>query len=323
MTHKPASILWLATFFLVLAVLMPKLPFPSKKYDYFFMIDITRSMNVQDYRDHQGDPVSRLEFVKTSLTEAIQRLPCGSRVSLGVFTERMPTMLFSPLEVCQHYHELRSSIEQVDWRMAWVADSNIHQALASTLQLMHQIEQQNQLLVFFTDGHEAPPINPRYMPDLNNLQTGIEGQAAIKGLIVGTGDHALSRIPKHDDEGQHIGFYEAEDVPHRSTFGLPADPALVEGYHPRNGPWGNVQMQGTEHLSSVREAYLKTLTEQASLQYHHLNNSAGLLNSMTAEDFASTQVRPTDMSRLPAFLALFALLLAFLPAEWLRWQTRR
>lgn len=319
-THKPVWILWSATFFLVLAVFMPKLPFPSKKYDYFFMIDITRSMNVQDYRDHHGDPISRLDFVKASMTEAIQRLPCGSRVSLGVFTERMPTMLFSPLEVCQHYHELRSSIEQVDWRMAWVADSNIHQALANTLQLMHQIEQQNQLLVFFTDGHEAPPINPRYMPDLTYLQTGIEGQSAIKGLIVGTGDHALSRIPKHDDEGQHIGFYEAEDVPHRSTFGLPADPSQVEGYHPRNGPWGNLQMQGTEHLSSVREEYLKSLAEQGGLRYHHLSNSSGLLSSMTAEDFSTTQVRPTDLSMLPAFLAFLALLIAFLPAGWLRWH---
>ena len=85
---------------LIIAVLMPNLPFPSKKYDYFFMVDITRSMNVEDYRDNNGDPISRLEKVKADALAAIQQLPCGSRVGLGVFTERMPTLLYTPMEVC-------------------------------------------------------------------------------------------------------------------------------------------------------------------------------------------------------------------------------
>ncbi|WP_278355625.1 vWA domain-containing protein, partial [Idiomarina abyssalis] len=105
---------------LLIAVLMPNLPFPSKKYDYFFMVDITRSMNVQDYQNDNGDPVSRLEKVKADALIAIQKLPCGSRVGLGVFTERMPTLLYTPMEVCADYPEIRESIRRIDWRMAWV-----------------------------------------------------------------------------------------------------------------------------------------------------------------------------------------------------------
>lgn len=299
---------------LLVAVFMPELPFPSKKYDYFFMVDITRSMNVEDYLDGSGDPISRLEKVKADTLAAIQKLPCGSRVGLGVFTERMPTLFFSPIEVCSDYPELRESIQRIDWRMAWVADSNIVQALANTLELMHTVELSHTTLVFFTDGQEAPPMNSRYVPDLAELQSGNETRhTPITGLIVGTGDHALSRIPKHDEDGNQIGFYTAEDVPHSMSFGLPEDPSKIEGYVPRNAPWGNQNHSGNEHLASVKEDYLKSLAEPAKLHYHHLQTSNALYDALTHDEFSQRQVRPTDLSFIPATLSLIFLFLAYLP----------
>ncbi|MCB2426760.1 vWA domain-containing protein [Methylophaga pinxianii] len=299
---------------LLLSVLMPHLPFPSKKYDYFFMIDITRSMNVEDYQNQNGDPISRLEKVKADALSAVQKLPCGSRVGLGVFTERMPTLLFTPMEVCADYPEIRESIKRIDWRMAWVADSNIIQALANTLELMHTVELNDTTLVFFTDGQEAPPINARYAPDLAELQTSEDNQPPpIKGLLVGTGDHALSRIPKYDEEGVQIGFYTAEDVPQGTTFGLPEDPSKIEGYVPRNAPWGNQSRAGNEHLSNVKEEYLKSLAEPAKLHYHHLQSASELYNALTHDDFSQRHIRQTDLSFIPAALAMFCLFLAYLP----------
>ncbi|HSF48863.1 MAG TPA: hypothetical protein VLA73_10940 [Burkholderiales bacterium] len=61
-------------------------------------------------------------------------------------------------------------------------------------------------LVFISDGHEAPPLNPR-------LALQIESEAGeVKGFIVGAGGSALSPIPKHDMTGNSLGYWEADEV---------------------------------------------------------------------------------------------------------------
>lgn len=302
-----------ASLFLVGAILLPPLPFPSKQYDFFFMIDITRSMNVRDYQDAEANPISRLEKVKADALLVIQQLPCGSRVGLGVFTERMPTMLHSPIEVCSDYPEIRASINHMDWRMAWVADSNIMMALYNSLKLMRTSTLENTTLVFFTDGHEAPPINPQYAPGIAKLQSEDSGIIPIKGIIIGTGEHALSRIPKYDEEGTQIGYYTSEDVPHSTQFGLPEDPSEISGYVLRNAPWGNQKRSGNEHLSRVRESYLKSLAEQASLHYHQLQSSDALLKALTHQNFSKRHIQQTDLSYIPALLALILLMIVYFP----------
>jgi mxaL protein len=304
-----------AALLLAVALLLPPLPFPSKQYDYFLMVDISRSMNVQDYQDDSGQPISRLDKVKVDMLKVIQQLPCGSRVGLGVFAERMPTMIHSPIEVCSDYPELKQSINHLDWRMAWVADSKIVQGLYNTLKLIRTVDLSKSTLVFFTDGHEAPPMNMRYAPSFEDVQNEANGEALtpIKGIIIGTGEKGLSRIPKYDEEGNQIGFYTADDVPHRSTFGQPADPSKIEGYVPRNAPWGNKAKGGTEHLSSVKHQYLKELAEKAGLKYHHLQTPSGLLQALTNETFTINHIRMTDLSAIPATLALILLVFIYRP----------
>ena len=312
---KSLHALLAAALLLTVALLLPPLPFPSKQYDYFLMVDISRSMNVQDYQDESGQPISRLDKVKADMLKVIQQLPCGSRVGLGVFAERMPTMIHSPIEVCSDYPELKQSINHLDWRMAWVADSKIVQGLYKTLELVRTVGLSDSTLVFFTDGHEAPPMNMRYSPSFDDVQHEANGETLvpIKGIIIGTGDKGLSRIPKYDEEGNQIGFYTADDVPHRSTFGQPADPSKIEGYVPRNAPWGNKTKGGTEHLSSVKEKSLKVLAEKTSLQYHHLQSSSGLLQELTSEAFTISHIQMTDLSAIPATLAFILLLLIYRP----------
>ncbi len=217
-------LLLISSILLLVALLLPAVPLPVKTYDYVFMVDVTKSMNVMDYQSAEGNQVSRLDFVKQSMLLTARSLPCGSRIGLAVFTERMPALLYSPIEVCADYPVLESSINKLDWRMAWVADSNIAQALYNTLHLMQQEMLSSSQLVFFTDGHEAPPINPRYAPDLSDVYPE-QPEPETKGVIVGVGQTSLSRIPKFDEDGVQIGFYGIDDVPHASRFGLPADPS--------------------------------------------------------------------------------------------------
>ncbi len=316
---KSIWILIIAALLLIGAILLPPLPFLGKQYNYFLMVDITRSMNVLDYRNAQGDPITRLDKVKSDVLSVIQQLPCGSRVGLGIFTERTPTMLYSPIEVCSGYSELRKSINSLDWRMAWVADSNIILALYNSLQLMHTLSLEHTTLVFFTDGHEAPPVNPNTDPGLADQQSG-EFKPVVKGIIIGMGDHALSRIPKHDQDGIQVGYYTAEDVPQGIMTGLSVNQGVAAGIVPHNPRHvrREQKVDSTEHLSNLRETYLKTLAEQANLHYHHLQSSSGLLNVLTHQDFVEQRIQKTDLSYIPAMLALLLMILAYLPERLFR-----
>lgn len=311
-----------AAVFALIAIVLPPLPFPVKTYDYVFMLDITRSMNVQDYNDSNGGAISRLERSKEAMLAAARNLPCGSRVGLGVFTERSPALLYSPIDVCTDYPILQASINELDWRMAWVADSNISQALYNTLELMQTDVLATTKLVFFTDGHEAPPVNPRYAPDYSYIEMLQEKPDEwLSGLIVGVGEHTKSKIPKFDEDGVQVGFYTAEDVPHASRFGLPEDPSKIEGYIPRNGPWGNAKVVGTEHLSNVREEYLKTLSELAKMSYHHLQDDAGLANALKQQAFAQRKVQATPLNVVFAAIALMLLTYCYHPFR-PKWQSK-
>lgn len=237
------------------------------------VVDITRSMNVEDgvLEDRTG---SRLEWVKAALKRLILALPCGSQLGLGVFTERRSALLFMPLEVCHDFHELHAAIESLDWRSAWAADSRIGEGLLDAMRLMRALKLETWGLLFFTDGHEAPPLNPRYLPDFTEVQ-------GLRGMLIGVGGSRLSPIPKFDEEGKRIGVYGAEDVPHRATFGLPwEDTSQLPGYHPRNAPFGGEQVIGQEHLSARKDDHLRFLAKQSGLDYAAPRTPAALVETV-------------------------------------------
>lgn len=266
------------------------------------VLDITRSMNVEDYRQ-QDRPVSRLEFAKASLRHALAALPCGSRLGLGVFTERRPFLLFEPIEVCAGYAAIDAAIEQIDWRMAWEADSRIADSLRNSLELL---KDSGANLIFLTDGHEAPPVNPRYRPNF----AAYLGKA--KGVIVGVGGMNPVPIPKFNERGERIGVYGEDEVMQRSTFGEPETaPELLEGYNARNNPFGNAPAGGTEHLSSLKEDYLRQLSRETGLGYQRLETPDSLRHALTQSTLATPQTIAVDLRWIPAALALLALAILY------------
>jgi mxaL protein len=143
----------------------------------------------------------------------------------------------------------------------------------------------NSDLLFFTDGQEAPPLPARGAPTF-------EGRAGeVPGLVVGVGGYELSPIPKFDDRGREVGFLGVDDVPHESRFGLPPESAeRREGYNARNAPFGAAAAVGVEHLSSVKEDYLRSLAEKTGLSYAHLEDGKRLWR-----DYAAVaSVRPRE-----------------------------
>jgi mxaL protein len=272
-------------------------------YNLTVIVDITRSMNAADYQ-YDDKAVSRLQFVKHSLGELLATLPCQSKVSLGVFTERRSTLLFQPIEVCSGFNEIETTLAALDWRMAWAADSRIAQGLKQTLD---SLKNSDTRLVFMTDGQEAPPVNPRYAVDFAALKT------KTKGLIIGVGGLQAVPIPKFNEKGESIGVYSADDVPHRSSFGESnLNPETLEGYDARNAPFGKVAVTGTEHLTALQESYLQQIAGILGFHYARLTDTGSLKKALVDAHITTLKTVPVDRRWQFATLALSLLLLIYL-----------
>jgi mxaL protein len=305
--YRTWCLLLAALAMLVLFIYPSKLQ-KSPTYNYTFIIDITRSMNATDYQQND-QAVSRLHFVKQTLRELLQKLPCESKVGLGLFTERRSTLLFEPLEVCSAYTEIDTAIGKIDWRMAWAADSNIAKGLLSTLDMLKKSDSS---VIFITDGQEAPPVNPNYQADFST----IKGQA--KGMIIGAGGLQAVPIPKFDSQGKQTGFYNRDDVPHRSSFGQSnLDPSQIKGYNARNAPFGSEAATGNEHLSALQESYLEKLAAESGLAYSRLTDLRSLSQALRNPKLATEKVVQTDIRRQPALAALLLISLVYLPRVYL------
>jgi len=265
--------------------------------DVLAIVDITGSMNVRDVK-LGGRPVSRLDFVKGVLREALASLPCPARFGLGVFSERQTFLLFEPIDVCDAFDAADGALAGLDWRMAWDGDSHIAAGLYRAIDMAREL---NADLAFFTDGQEAPPLPASGGPAFDGER------GAVKGLIVGVGDYALSPIPKFDADGREIGFYGMGDVLQENRFGPPPkDAESREGYNPRNAPFGAYAATGVEHLSSVREPYLESLAATTGLSYRHLVDAASLVDALKQAARPRPVAAPQD---LRPFLASGALAL--------------
>lgn len=303
-----------ASILLALTFVAPRMSVTRIGVDALAVVDITGSMNTRDYSVN-ARPASRLEFVKSALRNTVANLPCPSRIALGVFSERRPFLLFEPIDACGDFAPLETAIQALDWRMAWEGDSRISAGLFRAIDMARGLKAD---LLFITDGQEAPPLPASG----GGAFDGRRGE--VRGLIVGVGGYELSPIPKYDDRGREIGFHGADEVPHESRFGLPPEGAEQrEGYNARNAPFGATVAAGTEHLSSVREAYLKGLSEQTGLTYVHLESSDGLAKALA--DAATPRPRGASLDLRPIFgAAAFACLLAlFIAAPLHEWLSAR
>ena len=285
------------------------LPRPLKSF--VFVVDVTMSMNVED-ENIDNESVSRLEFTKKVLSDAIPGLTCGTNVGLGVFAGYQTTILYDPIEVCENFSDILKSIENLNTGIIWAGDSEVSKGLFNALNLVGNIKRKSHV-VFFTDGHEAPPISAKYRPRFDK-KNGVES-----GIIRGVGGDNLVGIPKISRAGERFGMWGADDVFQLDQFslgrkgsdsaetlvdepGFEIDPLLVE----------NLQATpGKEHMSSLREKYLKLLADEHDLFYEKLESKESLLSSLDDYRFASWRKFETNISNFFALCAVFCLLMVF------------
>ena len=209
---------------------------------------------------------------------------------MALFSGHRAFLLVTPIEICANYSELSTIVRRIDWRMTWKARSEVAKGLHKSMNLLKQLPATTRL-VFLTDGHEAPPINSELPPQYD----GEPGDVA--GLVVGVGGATAVPIPKFDDAGVQHGFWSADDVTHLDAFS-----AMQNA---REGITSDVQ--GTEHLSSLRESYLKAIAQSTGLTYARLEQRSRLARVMTDDRFSIEKVVTSDIRWMFAVVALIVL----------------
>jgi mxaL protein len=274
---------------LIVALVTPAVELPRDAYEYVVVFDISQSMNVEDY-ELDGAPVSRLVYARAAARQALQDLPCGSRVGWGAFTGYRTVLLLAPVEVCAHYSDLLASLDKIDRRMRWSHASEITKGLYWSVQAAKETTGQPDI-VFLSDGQEAPPLDPAYPPRvLEDVQ-----DSPIRGWLIGTGSQVPSPIPRIDEEGRRQGYWRADEVVQSADW--LSNPSEAAG----------------EHLSALRETHLRTLADELRFDYARLSDPASLSTAMRDERFTRRRVAPTDLSWLPTALALLLLAVRFWP----------
>jgi mxaL protein len=271
-------------------------------FDHVIVLDVTQSMNVQDEL-LEGRPASRLAFAKHALGQSLRELPCGSKVGWAIFTEYRSFLLLAPIEVCSGLVELRSTLGRIDGQMAWSGNSEVAKGLHSGLGIARLLEDKPSL-VFVTDGHEAPPLNPRHRPSFDDKP------GEVPGLLVGVGGLVPQPIPKVDPSGRALGFWGADEVAQTDVYSEGRGTSVREKFVDDSRPAAALPgaTPGSEHLSSLREGYLRLLANEQGLGYHRLLDGDGLARALTAPALARPVRAQADLRPWLAGLALCLLL---------------
>lgn len=284
----------------------PRMTLDSVVQDTLFVIDISESMNVPDVESPHPQ-ASRLELAKSAVRAGMASLPCGSRVSIGLFAGDEVVVLFEPLEVCRHFPSIEQVLDRLDTRMRWIGDSWIVRGISATVREA-QKRQLNMVLV--SDGDEMPHHSA---PRLNDL---IEYKGKIKGVLWGVGGEAPLPVPKLDGSGQIIAYWTPEE-------------AVLEGNHPnllamvkelKPGEQAPAEIMGEvgEHLSAFNRPLMTGAAEAAGLDMRHLAAPAEAATSLRNSSYRRESPAERDARWL---FGLTAVMLALF--GWIRPALRR
>lgn len=277
-------LLLLSLLALLAAILLPPITRPRPVHHYQLTFDISQSMNVQDVQINNQE-ASRLALAKASTKSLLQKLPCGSRIGWSVFTGQRTLPLLTPLEICDNYSALSSSLDLINGKMRWFNGSSVGKGLHQSLRIVNAIGD-GAVLIMFSDGHEAPPLRPGQsgLPKSEGL--------GVTGLLVGVGGDTPVQIPKTDSQGRTIGYW------------LPHEVSQAPG---QNGT------QSREELSRLKSEHMIQLAQLSGLEYTQIHNPEDLTQTLLNANLAETAPALVDFRWVPAVLALIFLLLRYVP----------
>ena len=251
--HQDLLVLLAVLTLLLLALLKPSVPVKHDIHSYFFIVDITQSMNAVDMQVN-GKPASRLDHTKQLLRETISSLPCDTKVGLGMFSGVNIVTLYLPIEVCSNFSAIQDTLDHIDWRNAWTADSRVRESMLSTSRVVSNFPEPAQV-VFFSDGEEAPKLHAFNTRDLSTLQN------ADGWLLVGIGSEKGAAIPKFTEKNQLLGYWSHESM----QLAPGAAPIAAAGL--LNRKKDIAEDINDRYLSKLSEATLQAMAKEIGATY--------------------------------------------------------
>lgn len=296
--YKDMLLMLAALLLLVIALFRPTIPLKRDLHHYLFIVDITQSMNTKDIYAHQTF-ISRIAFTRSLLQSTITKLPCGSKVSLGVFSAESIALLFTPIEVCNNYSAIQESIAHLEWRMAWRGNSRLRFGMQSASAILSSLPIPAQI-IFFTDGDEAPKLNAVNKIDLSNWQGG-------RGwLIAGVGSDELFPIPKLDSDNKVLGYWA-----YSNSIMAPSQVQSEESIGTRDSSIATAEYD--RYLSKLDEPYLKALSKEINASYIRATNSENLIAKIQEQKPAGQDITQFSITWLCITAALLLTLIGYWP----------
>ena len=297
--RRDATLLASAFVLLIAAAFKPALPLPRNIYSYLLVADISQSMNVVD-TTLNGKPTTRIAYTQYMLHHIVANMPCGTRVSSGLFAGVSVAALYNPIEVCNNYAAIQDTIDHLDWRTAWSGNSRLRDSMFTLARVIRAFPEPAQV-VYFTDGEEAPKLHAFNTKDLTNFQGG------NGWLFVGIGSDKGTAIPKLDDKNQVIGYWSAD------SFAM--QPGIAQISEANIGVRDNnvAGATGDRFLSKLQEEYLKEISKQVSGDYVRGDSLQSILAAMKNQKPARRDIAPYDIQWILASIAGLLLIAAYLP----------
>jgi len=250
---KNVGFLFLSIIFLFLALINPKLTIKRDIHNFIFVVDISQSMLTKDMAI-DGESVSRLDYSKQLLQGIMDQLPCKTNVSVAMFAGVSVAATYTPINICNNFSAISSTIQHLDWRSVWSGNSRIREGFTSLARLIRSFPQSARV-VFLTDGEEAPKLHAFNTRDLSQFQ------GETDWLIVGIGSQEGAAIPKYDSENQLIGFWSNE------SFAL--QPGIAQISESNIGSRSDIIAfsESDRYISKLNEKYLIEVTSMIKGQY--------------------------------------------------------
>lgn len=253
LSDKNIGYLFLSIIFLIVGLINPKVTIERDIHNYIFVVDISQSMLTKDMTI-DGEKISRLDFSKKLLQGIMDQLPCKTNVSVAMFAGVSVAATYTPINVCDNFSAISSTIQYLDWRSVWSGNSRIREGFSSLARLIRSFPQSARV-VFLTDGEEAPKLHAFNTRDLSQFQ----GES--DWLIVGIGSEEGSAIPKYDSENQLIGFWSNE------SFAL--QPGIAQISQSNIGSRSDIIAfsESDRYISKLNEKYLIEITSMIKGKY--------------------------------------------------------
>ena len=253
LSDKNIGYLFLSIIFLIVGLINPKITIERDIHNYIFVVDISQSMLTKDMTI-DGEKISRLDFSKKLLQGIMDQLPCKTNVSVAMFAGVSVAATYTPINVCDNFSAISSTIQYLDWRSVWSGNSRIREGFSSLARLIRSFPQSARV-VFLTDGEEAPKLHAFNTRDLSQFQ----GES--DWLIVGIGSEEGSAIPKYDSENQLIGFWSNE------SFAL--QPGIAQISESNIGSRSDIIAfsESDRYISKLNEKYLIEITSMIKGKY--------------------------------------------------------